>query len=83
MRIKVSGTGLAAELDWSESWELAEGATVHDLLRSLSAKYPDFRNSLAFPNFVTFALNDALVSDYATELHDGDEVLLITVVDGG
>jgi molybdopterin converting factor subunit 1 len=61
------------------AWELADGATIDDLWRTLCARYPQLG---ALRSSMTFAVNREYVRGDHT-LASGDEVALIPPVSGG
>ncbi|WP_297455340.1 molybdopterin converting factor subunit 1 [Persephonella sp.] len=63
----------------SENIEMAENSTVYDLIKLLSEKYPQIKDSLKNS---MFAVNEEYAST-EQELKEGDTVAIIPPVSGG
>jgi MoaE-MoaD fusion protein len=81
MRVRVLFFGMLKDLAGrsSDCFDLAQGASVRDVLEHYAAKSPAMRE--AMPSLAV-ALNQQYVTEEAT-LNDGDEVALLPPVSGG
>jgi molybdopterin converting factor small subunit len=84
IRVLVSGRGYDAATNVPTAWELADGATLDDLLAKINEKLPSGRELPASCLIAVSGAHLGTVARHAPRaLRDGDEIVLIAPVAGG